>query len=336
MLAAIFNSPYNISLVDYPLPRLEPDQLLIKVGACGVCGTDFHIYEGKVSAKPPVILGHEYVGEILDLGREVISFKTGDHIAINPNIHCGHCDFCRAGKINLCMNLKALGVTLNGGFAEYSIVPLSQAYLIPKELSLSLAAFAEPLSCCLRGMDQAKIRHGDSVVIIGGGTIGLIMVQLVKLAGAAKIILIEPEIFKQRLGIELGADYSFDPFNERLSDEIKEITGLKTDVIIECVGKSESVELAVKLSSKGSKIVIFGLAPSDHNITLNLQYLFKNEISILNSYLNPYTFKAATDLIIAGRINLQKLITNQTHLKNINNIFQNNVDSSIKQQIIYN
>jgi 2-desacetyl-2-hydroxyethyl bacteriochlorophyllide A dehydrogenase len=336
MLAAIFNGPYNINLVDYPLPRLEPDQLLVKVGVCGVCGTDFHIYEGKAPSKPPVILGHEYVGEILDLGRDVISFKAGDHIAIDPNIHCGYCEFCRAGKINLCNNLKALGVTLNGGFAEYSIVPLSQAYLIPKELNLSLAAFAEPLSCCLRGMHQAKIRHGDSVIIIGGGTIGLMMVQLVKLAGAAKIMLIEPEIFKQNLGIELGADYSFDPFNERLYSEIKEITGLKTDVIIECVGKSESVELAVKLASKGSKIVIFGLAPSDHNDTLNLQYLFKNEISILNSYLNPHTFKAATDLIIAERINLQKLITNQIHLKNINNIFQNNVDSSIKQQIIYN
>jgi threonine dehydrogenase-like Zn-dependent dehydrogenase len=238
--------------------------------------------------------------------------------------------------VNFCENLKALGVTLNGGFAEYSIVPLSQAYLIPKDFNLSLAAFAEPLSCCLRGMEHAGVRHGDSVIVIGGGTIGLMMVQLVKMAGAAKIILIEPEIVKRNLGIELGADYSFNPSEEKIFDEITEITRLQTDVIIECVGKSESVELSVKLANKGSKVVIFGLAPSDHNVTFNLQYLFKNEITILNSYLNPFTFKAAIDLIIAGKIHLQKLITNQIQLKNINNIFQSNGDSSIKQQIIYN
>jgi len=337
VLAAIFNGPYNMSLADYPLARLEPEQLLVKVGACGVCGTDFHIYEGKSPSKPPVILGHEYVGEIIDLGRGVISFKMGDHIAINPNIHCGHCELCRVGKINLCKNLKALGVTLNGGFAEYSIVPLSQAYLIPKDFSLSLAAFAEPLSCCLRGMEQAKIKHGDSVVIIGGGTIGLMMVQLVKIAGAAKIILIEPEPFKQNLGISLGADYAFDSADNNITEEIKELTHSQTDVIIECVGKSETVELAVKLAGRGCNIVIFGLAPIDQNITINLQHLFMNEIKISHSYLNPFTFKPAVDLLIAGKINVQKLITNQIGLKNINNIFHNNIDtSSIKQQIINN
>jgi len=336
MLAAVFNGKKNIVLEDYSLKPLGVSELLIKVAFCGICGTDKHIYEGKAPSSIPVILGHEYTGIVVERGNSYSKFNIDDKVAIDPNIYCGSCEYCRKGKVNFCENHNALGVTLNGGFAEYSIVPDSQAYLIPKDFNLSLAAFAEPLSCCLRGMEKAGIKHGDSVIIVGGGAIGLMMVQLVKIAGTAKIILVEPELLKRNLGIELGADYAFSPANDNLSEVINDLTQSQTDVIIECVGKSETVELAVKLAGKGSKIVIFGLAPSDHNITLNLQYLFKNEITILNSYLNPFTFKPAVDLLIAGRINVQKLITNQIVLKNINNIFHNNIDSSIKQQIINN
>jgi len=336
MLAAVFNGKKNIVLEDYSLKPLEVSELLIKVAFCGICGTDKHIYEGKAPSSIPVILGHEYTGIVVERGNSYSKFNIDDKVAIDPNIYCGSCEYCRKGKVNFCENHNALGVTLNGGFAEYSIVPDSQAYLIPKDFNLSLAAFAEPLSCCLRGMEKAGIKHGDSVIIVGGGAIGLMMVQLVKIAGTAKIILVEPELLKRNLGIELGADYAFSPANDNLSEVINDLTQSQTDVIIECVGKSETVELAVKLAGKGSKIVIFGLAPSDHNITLNLQYLFKNEITILNSYLNPFTFKPAVDLLIAGRINVQKLITNQVALKNVNNIFNNSINSSIKQQIINN
>ena len=336
MQAAVFNGVNNIVLEDYSLRTLEKSELLIKVTCCGVCGTDKHIYEGKAPSSIPVILGHEYTGIVVERGNSHSNFNIGDRVAIDPNIHCGFCDYCKKGKVNLCENLKALGVTLNGGFAEYSIVPVSQIYRIPKDFDLSVAAFAEPLSCCLRGMEQAGITHGDSVIIIGGGAIGLMMVQLAKIAGAAKIILIEPEPFKRNLGISFGADYAFGSADNNILDEIKELTQSQTDVIIECVGKSETVELAIKLAGKGSKIVIFGLAPMDHNIKINLQYLFKNEIRISNSYLNPFTFKPAVDLLIAGKINVQKLITNQIGLKDINNIFHNNINGSIKQQIINN
>ncbi len=315
MQAAVLNGVKNIVLQDYSLRPLEKNELLVKVECCGICGTDKHIYEGKAPSKIPVILGHEYSGTIVDLNKYHPEFSIGDKVTIDPNIHCGYCSYCKKGKVNFCENLRALGVTLDGGLAEYSIIPVSQAYLIPKDFSLSLAAFAEPLSCCLRGIEQSGIKPGDSVIIIGGGTIGLLMVQLVKISGAAKIILIEPQIFKRNLGIELGADYAFSPDDDRMFEEIREITESHVDVVIECVGKSESVELAVKLTSRGSRIVIFGLAPPDNNVSINLQYLFKNEVSILNSYLNPFTFKPAIDLLIGGKINVQKLITNQTDFK---------------------
>jgi 2-desacetyl-2-hydroxyethyl bacteriochlorophyllide A dehydrogenase len=336
MLAAIFNGNKDIVLSDYSLRELNKDELLIKVACCGVCGTDRHIFEGKAPSEIPVILGHEYSGTIVEKNKSVTEFNIGDKVAVNPNIFCGYCDYCKKGKVNFCENHQALGVTLNGGFAEYSIVPKTQVYILPGEYDLSLASFAEPISCCLRGIQQADIKPGDKVVIIGGGSIGLLMVQLVKMSGASNIILVEPDLFKRNTGNELGADYVFSPSDNDLDKKIRELPPSQTDVIIECVGKSEAVQLAFNLAGKGSKIVIFGLAPSDHNITLNLQHLFQNELKIVNSFLNPFTFTPAVNLLVSGKINVRKLISDKIDLKNIYNIFHSKTNSSIKQQIIIN
>ena len=337
MLAAVFSGTRNITVRDYSLRPLEKSELLIKVAYCGVCGTDKHIYEGNATSSIPVILGHEYSGTITEKGSKNTKFDIGDKVAIDPNIYCGCCKFCRIGKVNFCENLKALGVTHDGGFAEYSIVPISQVYLVPNDFDLSIAAFAEPLSCCLRGIEHADIKPGNSVVIIGGGPIGLLMIQLVKNAGASRIILIEPDAHKQKLGIELGADYYLSPVEENISEKINELTDSQIDVVIECVGNKNTVDQAINLAGKGGKVVIFGLAPKDQHITLNLQYLFKNELKIFNSFLNPFTLKSAIDLLIHKRINVQKLITKQVSLKNINEVFHDNdFAHNIKVLIINN
>jgi 2-desacetyl-2-hydroxyethyl bacteriochlorophyllide A dehydrogenase len=337
MIAAVFNGKKNIDLCDYSLRTLEKNELLIKVACCGVCGTDRHIYEGKAPSSIPVILGHEYSGIIVEKGDLDSKFNIGDKVAIDPNIYCGHCDYCRKGMVNFCENLKALGVSMNGGFAEYSIVPASQAYFLSPDFDLSIAAFSEPLSCCLRGIEHADIKQGNIVVIIGGGSIGLLMVQLVRNAGASKIILVEPDSYKQKLGIELGADYSLSPYNEKIIEEIKELTDSQVDVVIECVGSKDSVERAIKMAGKGGRVIIFGLAPKDQNVTLNLQYLFQNELKIFNSFLNPFTIKPAIDLLVNKKISVKQLLTKQIYLKDMVNIFSgNNISGSIKVQIINN
>jgi len=336
MLAALFKGNQEIVVSDYPLPILQKDELLIKVACCGVCGTDRHIFEGKAPSSIPVILGHEFSGIIADNGNKDSMFTIGKKAAINPNIHCGYCDYCKRGMINHCVNLQALGVTSNGGFAEYAIVPKTQAYLLPDDFDLSLASFAEPLSCCLRGIQHANIKNGNKVIIIGGGSIGLLMMQLAKNAGAANVTIVEPDPQKQNTAKELGADYTYSPSDPDLDNKIKDTLPSLTDVIIECVGKSETVQLAIQLAGKGTKIVIFGLAPSDHQVTFNLQYLFKNELMIFNSYLNPFTFAPAIDLLVTGKVNVRKLISERITLSNINSIFLNSSKSSIKQQIINN
>lgn len=337
MLAAVFNGNKNFVLSDYSLRKTEKNELLIKVACCGVCGTDRHIYEGKAPSSIPVILGHEFSGTIIEKGDPNSKFNIGDKVAIDPNIYCGYCDYCRKGMVSFCKNLKALGVSIDGGFAEYSIVPASQCYVLPSDFNLSVAAFAEPLSCCLRGIEHADIKHGNTVVIIGGGSIGLLMVQLVRNSGASKIILVEPDSYKQKLGIELGADYSLNPFNEKIFEEIKELTNSQVDVVIECVGSADSVDSAIQMAGKGGKVVIFGLAPKEQNVTLNLQYLFRNELKIFSSFLNPFTFKSAIDLLLNKKIKVQELTTQQIYLKDMTNIFSgSNISNSIKVQIINN
>jgi len=337
MLAAVFNGNKNIVLCDYTLRTLEKEELLIKVVSCGVCGTDRHIYEGKAPSSIPVILGHEYSGTIVDLVNPSGNYKIGDKVAVDPNIYCGYCKYCRKGSVNFCENLQALGVSLNGGFAEYSIVPTSQAYILPDDFDLSIASFAEPLSCCLRGIEHADIKPGNSVVIIGGGSIGLLMVQLAKNCGASKVLLIELDQSKQVLGLELGADFAFNPKEENLFDNIQDLVNGHVDVVIECVGNKDTVDNAIRIAGKGGKVIIFGLAPKDQTITLNLQYLFQKELKIFNSFLNPFTFKPAIDLLINKKISVQKLITKQIHLKDITNIFfYKNFSGSIKVQMFDN
>ena len=337
MLAAVFQGNKKFNLGIHNLPKLGKDELLIRIGSCGICGTDRHIYEGKAPSSIPIILGHEFSGTIVEKGNPDLKFKIGQKVVIDPNIYCGQCDYCRKGMVNFCENLKALGVTLNGGFAEYCIVPSSQAYVLPDDFDLSVAAFSEPLSCCLRGINHADIKLGNTVVIIGGGSIGLLMVQLVRIAGASQIILIEPNLNKQKLGIKLGVDYAFNPDSEKLFEQINDLTNNQVDIVLECVGNKDTVDSAIKIAGKGGKVVIFGLAPKDQTINLNLQHLFQKELKIFNSYLNPFTFKSAVDLLVNRKISVKELLTKQLNLIDIPNFFSDNIIAgNIKVQIINN
>ena len=305
MQALWFNGQHEIEVKELTIPKLKSDELLVHVDACGVCGTDFHIYEGNAPAKIPVVLGHEYTGVILDIGSRFDKLKIGDKIAINPNIHCGYCEFCRKGKINLCSNLKALGITLNGGMSQLSIVPVTQAYLLPNDFPFSKSVFAEPVSCCIHGINQADIIPGEKVIIIGAGTIGLIMLQLAQLRGAAEVIVLDPLQFKRELAVALKADHVLNPFNEDANEKVLEITSGGADTVIECVGSQAAVQSALKLTKKGGKVVIFGLANSSAVINVYMQSFFHKELTLKSSILNPNTFQPAVDLIINRKINVE-------------------------------
>ncbi|MGE5364605.1 MAG: zinc-dependent alcohol dehydrogenase family protein [Bacteroidota bacterium] len=312
MRAAVFEEPKRIAVRNTGELKPGKEQVLIQVEACGVCGTDFHIFSGEAPASMPVITGHEYAGIIVEAGSAVPELKPGDRIAVDPNIACGYCRYCREGRINLCANLQALGVTLNGGFAQYSLVPFRQAYRIASDVDPHRAAFAEPLSCCLHGIRNSGLRPGDSVVIAGAGTIGLLMLQLARINGAQTVVVLEPSSYKRDMALQLGADFALNPSDDDYTAVIADVTGGGANVAIECAGNEPAALSTFRVVRKGGTILLFGLSAKGDKISFNQQSFFHNELTIKSSLLNPFTFQRAVDLINSGNI--------RTDLFNISNV----------------
>ncbi|RYG95108.1 MAG: iditol 2-dehydrogenase, partial [Alphaproteobacteria bacterium] len=211
MRAARLAEPGRMVIEDVPKPIPGPGDLLIKVEACGICGSDRHMFRGEYPTARPVTLGHEFAGLIEDLGAGVTGYAVGERITGDPNIACGRCRFCRDGRPNLCENLVAIGVQRDGGFAEYVLVPARQAVRLPASLDPLHGAFCEPVSCCLHAMDVARIPPGGSVLILGGGVIGLLMVQLCRLAGAGQVVLSTRQAPRRQMALDVGATVAIDP-----------------------------------------------------------------------------------------------------------------------------
>ncbi len=312
MKAAIFYAPGDLRIENKSLRKISAEEVVVKVQYCGVCGTDVHIYEGAAGSaevKPPVILGHEFSGEIVEIGKNVRGLKIGDRVSVDPNIACGKCYHCQRGQVHLCENLQAIGVTRDGGFAELVIVPEKQAYRLPDGVSNEAGALVEPLACCLHGIDLTEIKPGDSVLIVGGGTIGLIMLQLARLAGAGKIIVSEPVQQKRTLAEEFGADMTIDPLNSSVPETVRKITGHGVNAAIECVGAADTVKDAIASCARGGKIMLFGLTPPDCEIAIKPFDIFQRELTIRSSFVNPFTHGRAVELLSGGRIELDKIIT---------------------------
>jgi len=300
-------------------PELEDHQVLVKNYSCGICGTDVHIYhggEGASPVNPPVVLGHEFAGVVEAVGSAVKDLRPGDHVAIDPNIYCQQCAPCRMGKKQNCENLFALGVNTDGGFAEYAICPEMQCLKVNKELDLDVAAMAEPLACAIHGIDKVGIQTGQVVIVIGGGTIGLLMVQLARLSGAATVILSEPIEMRRKIGLEVGADAVIDPVHEDVAERIRKITGHSgADVVIECVGKVFAVEQAIKCAGLGAKVLLFSVPESGSMANLPLNDIFDKELTIMGSRINPDTQQRAVKLLNSGRLQIKKLITHTYDLE---------------------
>lgn len=299
-------------------PAPGPDELLVKVEACGICGTDRHLLLGEFPSKPPVTIGHEFSGIVEAMGSDVTGFAIGARITGDPNISCGKCPQCQAGRINLCRNLKAIGINRDGGFAEYVLVPQRQAFEIPRDIPPTYGAFCEPLACCLHGVDMAGIKAGASVVVLGGGVIGLLTVQLARLAGATTVILSTRQEAKRKLAEELGATATVDPSASDIIEAIAGNSGLVpggVDVVIECAGVADTVKQAPKLAKAGGTVVILGVMPQGETVEMEPFDILFRELRILGSFINPHTHRRAADLVASGRINVEKLISRRVTLE---------------------
>ena len=291
MKASRFMGNMTFAVEDLPVPQAGPGELVVRNKVCGVCGTDVHIYHGEpgsADVNPPVVLGHEYSGEVVEVGEGVTGFAVGDHVTIDP-----------------------IGVTRDGGFAQYSLIPASQAFKLDPTVSWEAAAMAEPLACCLHGIDLAGIQAGDKVCVVGGGAIGLIMVQLAKLSGASKIVVSEPNEKRRQVGLQLGADAAIDPTQPGCEQAFTQAMSGAADVVIECVGNTPAVKSAFQFAGKGATILLFSVPKVDATFDLPLFDVYKKELTIKGSFVNPDTHDRAVRLINSGKVDFTSIITHR-------------------------
>ena len=307
MRAAKLIEPGRMEVVEVPKPVPGPGDLLVRVEACGICGSDRHMFRGEYPTAFPVTLGHEFAGIVEAIGPGVTGFAPGDRVTGDPNIACGQCRFCREGRPNLCPSLTAIGVQRDGGFAEYVLVPSSQASSLPASLNPLHGAFTEPVSCCLHAIDVARIPKGGSVLILGGGVIGLLMVQLARLAGAGMIVLVTRQAPRRQLALELGATHAVDPATGAAALESTLADGI--DVVIECAGVPETFEQSLRLVRRGGTVVVFGVVAQGAPATVLPFDLLTRELRIESAWLNPLTVPRAAELIASGALSLDRLIT---------------------------
>lgn len=310
MRAAVFYGNKEIRVEDRAVRPLKPNEILIDVKAAGICGTDIHLYNGfggATDCEPPIVLGHEFAGVVSQVGSEVKSFKIGDRVCVDPNVMCGECEMCRKGEVQFCDNMYATGVNYDGGFEEQCIVLEKQAFLLADSVSFEAGAMCEPLACALHGFDISNVKLGSRVLIIGGGTIGMIMLQLCKNVGAAKIAVSEPDVSKHALALELGADCVIDPLHQDVGKALNDAGIAHVDAVIECVGRPDTMEDAVRFAGRGATVMLFGLGTSEDVMNLSPFELFRKELTIKTSYINPLTQGRSVALLNASMIDLDKL-----------------------------
>src|SRR5438132_7517709 len=311
MRAVIIDAPGIIRVDNVPDPTPRPDEVLVRVGACGICGTDLHIIEcDSPLARYPITPGHEFAGEVVAVGSDVAqrygkeNITVGSRIAVEPNLYCGYCDSCRTGHENLCLNYAALGVTTNGAVAQYVAVPVANAYALPDNMSFREGALIEPISCAVHGMHILNPRSGDTFLIVGAGTMGLLLLQLAIRGGASRVVMVDVNAQRLELAEQLGATRTYGAIQQALADE-----PLGFNCVIDATGVPAVIEHAFMVVKRGGKFMVFGVASPEARISLSPFRIYNDEITIIGSMAILFSFQSALDLLSGCVINTQAMLT---------------------------
>ncbi len=322
----------NGGVVEMPEPPTSPNDVLVRVAYCGVCGTDLHIFEGEFPVRLPLVPGHEFSGVVDKVGQRVKRIKVGDRVAVDPNINCRTCYYCKKGMTNFCEKWEAIGVTRQGAYAELVAVPASNVYRVPESAPLETFAFVEPVSCVLHGLDRAKPKRGETALVTGLGTIGLIFGQLLKMKG---VKVMGSDLVGHRLGLarSMGFDQTVNPAEESTADAIRSWTaGRGVDLVVEASGSIKATEEAIKLIDKGGRIIVFGVAPETATLTVRPFALYRDEISLIGSFTNPNMFAGAIKALSSGRLSVKELISKTVDLGHVETAFE---EVSLRKGIKY-
>jgi 2-desacetyl-2-hydroxyethyl bacteriochlorophyllide A dehydrogenase len=314
MKAVVFPQPEQIVFESVPDPICQPDEVVIRVTRTGICGTDVHIFRKEYLSDFPLTPGHEFGGEIAEVGSRVtMPLKVGDRVAVDPNLYCGECEFCRREQANHCLNWQGIGVTRPGGFAEYVSVPARACYAVPDSLDDEQMALIEPLACIVYGMKRVRIAPADPVLLFGAGPIGLLLLQALRHSGAGPITVVEKQPTRLALAQSLGATHTLlagPDLPEALADQ--QPYGFGT--VVDATGVPQVIERGFDFLRPRGQYLIFGVAPMHAQIQIEPYKIFKNDWSVIGSFALCYTFQEAISWLESGVIDVTQLVSHQVPL----------------------
>jgi 2-desacetyl-2-hydroxyethyl bacteriochlorophyllide A dehydrogenase len=291
----------GIERVDDPVPG--PRELLVRVEACGICGTDLHVLDGELpSTRYPIIPGHEFCGEVVAAGDQVERPRVGDRVAVDPNLPCGHCRMCRIGRVNLCENYEAIGVTQAGACAELVVAPAANAFVLPPDLPRGWGALIEPLSCAVHGFDRLGARLADHHLIYGAGTMGLLMAQLARRAGAVTVDVVDVNDGRLPTAERLGADRT-----ATTADELGRPEGW--EVVVDATGAVPAIEDGLRRVARGGTFLVFGVTAAEARASFSPFRVYNEELNIVGSMAVLNSFERAGELLVAGAVDAATMIT---------------------------
>jgi 2-desacetyl-2-hydroxyethyl bacteriochlorophyllide A dehydrogenase len=320
MKAGVFHQPGSLTFQDMPEPSVGPQDVLIAVQYAGICGTDVHILKGEYEAHYPLIPGHEFSGIVTAVGAAVSRFKPGDRVTADPNVPCGRCYFCQRNEPNQCRELRAIGVTGNGGFAEYVAAPESSVFPIG-DLAFDAAALIEPLACVVWGLKQVEIQPGDSLLLFGAGPMGCLLLQAARCAGATRITVIDPVQGRLDLACSLGATDAYQP-GEQLGSILAKHEPYGYDVVVDATGVPAVLEGAFAYTKPRGKFWVFGVTPTGTQIRVPTYDIFRKDLKIIGSFAVNRTFPQAITLIQSGAVQVTPLISHRLPLSEFRRGFE--------------
>jgi len=311
MRAGFFLGQSAIELRETPIPTPGNGEVLLRVEACGVCGTDFHIYQEHLTdgVAPPVVLGHEIAARVETVGEGAEGLAPGQFCTVDPVIGCGHCDMCRSARPNLCSSPTIIGYKLNGGFAQYLTAPAEKVIPLDEAAGPTGGVLCETLACVINGLDKLNLRAGATAMVLGAGTVGLLWAQMLRHSPCSRIIQTETVEFRRRRARQLGVDLVIDPGGENLPERIRAELPDGVDFIIDATGVPAAIDQAIGLLARGGTFMIFGICPAGSSVRLDPFELYNKEARILASKMPPATLPRAARLIESGMIACDRIVT---------------------------
>ncbi len=318
MPAAVFDGDGRLALVERPVPSVRhPDDVLIRVEACGICGTDLHILEVPPGhpATPGVVLGHEFVGIVHDAGPEALGVERGGRVAVASNLSCGSCRWCRRGLANHCERFTTLGIFTDGGLARFAVAPARACHPIRRDIAPEVAALTEPLSCVINGVEQAAVVPGEDVAVFGAGPVGLLFLALFRAAGAGRVIVVEPSDARRDVAKQMGADVLVDPGAGDAVAAIREATdGDGASVAVDAVGSL--FEPAVASARRAGRVLLFGMN-ANASARVRPFDLTRNELTVVGTYVGRDVFPKAIRVLERGLFDARPMITHHGPLSSL-------------------